>query len=523
MTEQTATLDRIRRATLGDALARHARRTPDRPAIIGYDAAGNRSVLSYAELDALACQIANGLMELGVQKGDRVMLFARNSPWVAIAYWSALKAGAVITPMNPTLTEREIEYQLNHAGPTAVIIEEPEAERVQEMLGHLPHVPQVLTFSDQDGGALRRFAARYAPTEPDVDLDGDDPALLVYTSGTEDHPKGVILQHRNFLASTTPTWVYTDYVRATDVFLLMAPMYTVAGIGTLTTLQSIGATVVCLSTTAPDIVLDVITAEAITNTSQTPAFYARLVESDKFDSALLGTLRHCHTYGGLIARSVIARFATVAPNLTWATYWGQSELTQLGSVGYFRTLDDVPEGDLRWIGRPMPHLEVRVVDDNGNDVAPGEEGELICRSPSVMAGYFNDPERTAEVIRGGWLHTGDIVRMDATGQLFFHDRKKDMIKTGGMNVSSLEVETVVMDIPGVREVAVVGLPDDRWSEVVTAFVVRTADGAVDEARIRDISRKHLAAYKVPKAVRFVEALPRDEQGKVRKRMLRDSA
>jgi acyl-CoA synthetase (AMP-forming)/AMP-acid ligase II len=210
-------------------------------------------------------------------------------------------------------------------------------------------------------------------------------------------------------------------------------------------------------------------------------------------------------------------FAKVAPELEWVTLWSQSELTQTPTIGRFRSLADVPGHDPSWIGRPTAQLEVRVVDADGNDAL---EGEIICRSPGVMRGYYKNPEKTAETLRDGWLHTGDNVRIDADGNLYFLDRQKDMIKTGGLNVSSVEVERALYTHPAVLEVAVVGVADDYWSQVVTAFVVLRPGERADPGDLQVHCRQTLAAFKVPKQVHLVDSLPKDTQGKILKRELR---
>jgi acyl-CoA synthetase (AMP-forming)/AMP-acid ligase II len=236
-----------------------------------------------------------------------------------------------------------------------------------------------------------------------------------------------------------------------------------------------------------------------------------------FESMDVGSLRRCITYGGMVPRAMIEAWRVAAPEVMWGTYWGQSELSQLGSIGWFATLEDIPGGDPSWIGRPVPQLEIRVVDDDGND---GEVGELLCRTPSAMLGYLDDAERTEAVFADGWVHTGDLVRVDADGNLFFFDRKKDMIKTGGMNVSSVEVERVLYQHDAVMEAAVVGVPDDYWSEAVNAFVVPRPGVDVDTADVIAHCKERLAGFKVPKAVHVVDALPKDTQGKILKRELR---
>ena len=206
------------------------------------------------------------------------------------------------------------------------------------------------------------------------------------------------------------------------------------------------------------------------------------------------------------------------PGLRWATYWGQTELSQLGAIGYYGSQAEIPGQDPRWIGRAVPQVEVRVVDEADRAT---EVGELICRSPAVMEGYHGRPDLTAAVTRGGWLRTGDIVRIDQGMNLFFHDRKKDVIKSGGLNVSSLEVEGVLSRIPGVREVAVVGVPDPVWSEAVTAFVVPEDGTSSDPTELMAAARRELTAFELPKRIHYLPVLPRDTQGKVLKRQLRE--
>lgn len=214
----------------------------------------------------------------------------------------------------------------------------------------------------------------------------------------------------------------------------------------------------------------------------------------------------------------VEAWADAAPGSIWGTYWGQSELAQLGSVGWFSRLEDVPDNDPTWIGKPVGHLEVRVVDEDGRD---SDSGELLCRTPSVMVGYLAEPEKTAAVMEGGLVHTaGDRVRRDADGNLFLLDRIKDMIKTGGHNVSSQEVERALQSHPAVARAAVVGLPDDYWVEAVTAFVIPVEGSDVTGDELREHCRTTLASYKLPKRVHLVDAVPVDAQGKILKRELR---
>ena len=501
-----------RHANLGDCLRRQAARNPKKPAIVEYAADGGRREYSYPELDAAADRLARSLVGAGVERGDVVAMMSPNRLEYVVTYYGALKAGACFAGIGPWLTDRELGFQLEHAEPRVIVCDEDNAQRLRA----LPEANgiRIVTY---DGSAPGFVGLPEPDDAPLAKVEEHDSALIVYTSGTESTPKGVVIPHRNFLIATTPSWVFDGYIVGDDVFLLLAPMYTMAGIGAVTNLISIGATLVVTQRIKPDTVIDIIATERVTNTSQTPTFYAQMAAADGFASADLSSLRQCHTYGGPIPRNVVAAFNTRSDHIVWATYWGQSELTQLGIVGFYRDLDDVPGNDVGWIGRPMAAVEVKVVDENGD---PAEVGELLCRGPAIMSGYHKDPELTASTIVDGWLRTGDIVRIDEDSNLYFFDRKRDVIKTGGMNVSSLEVENVLRTYSEIADAAVVGLPDEYWSEIVTAFVVVTGDGFETE-RALEVCRQGLAPYKIPKEIVVIAELPRDKQGKVIKRLLRE--
>lgn len=507
---------RLRRATLGDVLERRALRDGGAIAVVVHLPDGRRIALTYADLDALVNRMSHVLVAEGVARGDVVATMATNGLDHVVTYYAALKIGAAYTTVNPRLTRTETEVQLASARPRVIV-----TQRGLEPLVADAGATTIVTESASDTALATSELGALLATAPDRpgawEVGERDLAMIIYTSGTESEPKGVRIPHRNFLVATSPAWTGERYVEPDDRFLLLAPMYTMAGVGTVTNLVAIGATIVMANQVDSTTALRLIEAERITNMSQTPTFYLRLTEDSAFDRTDVSSLRQAHTYGGAIPEGVTAAMQEASPSVVWATYWGQTELSQLGSIGYYRTLEDIPSRDPRWIGRPVPQVEVRVVDEEDR---PAEVGELICRSPAVMEGYHGRPDLTAAGTRGGWLRTGDIVRIDEDHNLYFHDRKKDVIKTGGMNVSSLEVESVLGRIPGVREVAVVGTPDAEWSEAVTAYVVSNGEPLSVEAVLTE-ARRHLAPYKIPKHVHFVHSLPRDSQGKVVKRRLRD--
>jgi acyl-CoA synthetase (AMP-forming)/AMP-acid ligase II len=492
----------VGRATIGDQLRRHARTQPDKVAVVAY--APDRSEVTYGELDRLANRYARLLRARGVGRGDVVSAMGRNSVAMIAAYYGTLKIGAAFSAVNVLLGAREIGEQLAHAEPALVLADAGFVDRLADA-GATP-----VAFGPD-------LLAGQPDTEPDADVDEHDVAMLVYTSGTEAAAKGVLIPHRNYLISTAPAWSWGLQTGPDDTWLFVMPFFTIAGLGSMTTLTMMGATLVLPSVVDPTTALQMISRERITVIAQTPTFYLGLAAEAGFGADAVGAVRRCMTYGGQVAPAAVEAWAKAAPDARWGTYWGQSELSQLGTVGWFATLADIPGGDPSWIGKPVTHLEVRVVDEAGADA---EVGELICRSPSVMLGYHRAPEKTEAVLRDGWLHTGDIVRVDPDGNLFFHDRLTDMIKSGGMNVSSQEVERVLHAHPDVLRAAVVGRRDEYWSEAVTAFVVPRPGAAPDPAEVIAFCRERLAGFKTPKAVHVLAELPVDAQGKVLKRELR---
>ncbi|MDQ4118785.1 MAG: acyl--CoA ligase [Actinomycetota bacterium] len=500
------------RATIGDQLRRHARTQPHKVAFIAYGADGTRTETTYAEMNAMADRYAQLFTARGLGRGGRIASMARNGVQVVAAYYGALKIGAAFTGVNPLYREPEVAHQLGHSRAGLVLTDDAFADVVSAAA---PDGVEQLRY----GAELDALLAGQPAEEPVVDLDENDVALIVYTSGTEAAPKGVLIPHRNYLASTAPAWGWGLQTGPEDTWLFVMPFHTIAGLGSMTSLTLMGATLVLPATADPATAVRVIGRERVTVIAQTPTFYIGLAGQEAFGQDTVGQVRRCMTYGGQIPPHVVDAWSAAAPGVLWGTYWGQSELSQLGTVGFFRTLDDVPGGDPTWIGKPVTHLEIRVVDAEDEDA---EIGELICRTPSAMLGYLDDPQRTAEVFRDGWVRTGDMVRIDADGNLFFHDRLKDMIKSGGMNVSSQEVERVVHGHPSVERAAVVGMPDPYWSEAVTAFVVVRPGHAPTPDELIAHCRARLAVYKVPKAVHVVDELPVDPQGKILKRRLRET-
>lgn len=528
------------RATLGDQLYRHSKNQPDRLAVAYFSREGvclNR--LTYYELNQRVNQVANSLGRLGVSRGNVVAIMSGNSLDYALMYLAAAKLGAVTTGINCNFQPDEITYQIQHAEPVAMMVQAPYAERVDQQRDRLPSI-QHFILSDSDVG-LRDSRDNWIPistmyadecdaTEPENQVLERDPLFLVYTSGTEAFPKGVLIPHRNYSIATLLGWALGappradapsgGLIEAHDRWLHLTPLHTIAGLGNLTITLSAGATVILPASPDPALCLSLIERERVTAAVQTPTFFLAAVRAPLFQDADLSSVERIMTYGATMPQSMIDGWNAKSSRLKWGTYWGQSELTQLGTTGWFRTLDDIPGGDTSWIGQPLNTLEVMLVDQNGTEVGIDQPGEAWCRSPGVMLGYHKDPVRTANTFEGGWLHTGDIMRRDKEGNLFFLDRRKDMIKSGGYNVSSQEVEKLLYRHPGVAQAAVVGLPHEYWSEAVTAFVVLQPGAVTSEDELQNFCKSSAVNYKVPKAILFLDTLPVDGQGKILKRELR---
>lgn len=524
MTATTPDHTPLGRATFGDQLRRNALRHPDREAIVQlHSPVAARRALTYAELNSRANRLAHSLAARGVTTGDVVAIMGRNCPESVVAFWAAAKLGAACTGVNFTFKPAEMAYQINHSQAKAIVAEDAFVERVDAIEEPLPALQVRIVneaYGDTAPDGWERLGALIESgedVEPDVETDEDVLGIIPYTSGTEALPKAVAIPQRNYFVSMFPSYITGIGLLDDDTWYYTMPFHTIAGMGMQILLLSLGNTVVLPFRVDPAEALAALVDEGVTVVGQTPTFYLQVIQTEGFDDADLTRLRRAITYGGTMPRAMFEHFAKASPDLEWVTLWSQSELTQTPTIGRFRSLDDVPNGDPSWIGRPTAQLEVRVVGEDGEDAM---DGELIARSPGIMRGYHRDPERTAEVLRDGWLHTGDMVRRDEAGNLYFVDRRKDVIKTGGMNVSSVEVERCIYKLDGVLEVAVVGLADEYWSQAVTAFIIPRGGTEVEPDAVIAHCKEALVGFKVPKAVHIVDSLPKDTQGKTLKRELR---
>jgi fatty-acyl-CoA synthase len=510
------TPDLIRRQTLGDALRRTAARFPDRTAIVCGETAW-----TYAAFDAVASRAAAGLAATGIGPGDRVAVISRNSHSFAALRFALARLGAVLVPINFMLQPAEAAHILRHSGARRLCVDSEfaamgaaaasQAAAVEALIwlpGEMPSVQPAGTLSfDEIAACGSPFAA--------PDFGPGHLAQIMYTSGTESRPKGVMLTHEAVLAQYA-TCLADLEIGEEDRLLHAMPMYHCAQLDVFLgpSIQAGGFNLI-IPAPAPERVLPLIAEHRISSFFAPPTVWIALLRSPLFDRTDLSSLRRGYYGAAIMPVEVLGELQRRLPRLRLWNCYGQTEMAPMATV--LKPGDQLRKPGSA--GRPCLNVETRVVREDMTDVGPGEVGEIVHRSPHLMTGYLDDPAATAAAFAGGWFHSGDLATMDAEGYITVVDRKKDMIKTGGENVASREVEEVIYGLSGVIEVAVVGLPDPRWMEAVTAVVVARSDAGLTEQKVLAHCAS-LAGFKRPKRVIFAEALPKNASGKVMKRELR---
>ncbi len=507
----------VRRQTIADALRRTAQRLPTKTGIVC-----GATRWTYAEFDALVTRLAAGLASIGVAEGDTVAVLARNSHGFAALRFALARRGAVMVPINFMLKADEVAYILRHAGAKTLATDSGLAELAQAAARLDTRVQQFIWLPSEDPSTpvagMHNFEQLAACPDalPELRLGSTDVAQIVYTSGTESSPKGAMLTHDAVL------WQYVSCVldaeiAEADVALHALPLYHCAQLDVFFgPAIYMGSTNVITSKPTPDNLLPMLEQFGITSFFAPPTVWIALLRSPLFDPAKLSPLAKGYYGASIMPVEVMKEIATRLPQVRLWNLYGQTEIAPLATLLG-------PEDQLRKpgsCGKAVRHVETRVVDDQMRDVAVGEVGEIVHRSPHLMLGYFHDDERTKAAFEGDWFHSGDLATIDAEGYITVVDRKKDMIKTGGENVASREVEEMIYRLPLVSEVAVVGLPDPKWVEAVTAVIVLKAGQALDEAAVIAHCTQHMAHFKAPKRVVFTDTLPKNPSGKLLKRELR---
>jgi fatty-acyl-CoA synthase len=509
-------LERSRRLVLPEFIARNARRHPDRPALIFED-----SALTFAQLDERTNRLANALADRGVEPGDRVALLLFNRLEAVEAFFGCHKAGATPVPVNFRLVQDEIDYILENSGAVGIVADEPLAQRAASAAASVEGVRFHLAVGPGAGDAepYEQALAQASPEQPALIGDEDDVAFLMYTSGTTGRPKGAMLTHRNLFAQTV-NWTHeVGGVSHEAVWRAGAPLFHIAGVAGILPFLWLGGTAVIASSTTfdPGAAIDELVRHGVTHTFFVPTQWDAICRHPDAGS-LTATLRKAIWGASPATRSTLELMSDTFPGVDILSNFGQTEMSP--STTWLKGEDAVRK--MGSVGKPSINVEVRIVDDAMNDVAQGDVGEIVYRGPTVMKGYLGNEEATAEAFAGGWFHSGDLVREDEDGFLYVVDRKKDMIISGGENIYPAEIEAVLMSHEAVADVAVIGVPHPKWVETPFAVVVRPADAEATEAELIEHCREHLAGYKKPSGVAFVDELPRNAGGKVLKRSLRET-
>ncbi|MFF6824506.1 fatty acyl-CoA synthetase [Streptomyces longwoodensis] len=488
-------------STVDGVLRRSARRTPARVAVEYRD-----RTWTYQELDDAVSRAAAVLLARGLAPGDRVGAYGHNSDAYLIAFLACARAGLVHVPVNQNLTGDDLAYLVRQSG-SALVLTDP------GLAGRLPDGTPALALRDTDDALLARLAD--APPYDGPEPRSEDLVQLLYTSGTTALPKGAMMTHRALVHEYLSAITALD-LSAGDRPVHSLPLYHSAQMHVfLLPYLAVGATNVILDAPDGDRLFDLIEQGRADSLFAPPTVWIGLADRPDFAERDLSGLRKAYYGASIMPVPVLERLRARLPELAFYNCFGQSEIGPLATV----LAPDEHRGRMDSCGRPVLFVDARVVDEDGKEVPDGTPGEIVYRSPQLCEGYWDKPEETAEAFRDGWFRSGDLAVRDAHGYFTIVDRVKDVINSGGVLVASRQVEDALYTHEGVAEVAVVGLPDEKWIEAITAVVVPR--GEVTEQELIAHARAGLPPFKAPKRVLFVDALPRNASGKILKRELRD--
>ncbi len=516
-----ALVARARSNALGDLLRRTAVRYPDKLGVV----AGDRRQ-TFAEFNTSVNRTAAHLTGTGLSGGDRIAVFSHNCWEYAVLTFALAKLGVIMVPINFMLSDSEVAYILGHSGSIGMIAEDallPTAEKALAAAGVTTGLRGWIGMPGATGSApdgwedVASWSAAGSAAEPEVVVGDDDPVQLMYTSGTESRPKGAMLSSRSLIAQYV-SCIVDGGMSVDDVEVHALPMYHCAQLHCFFVPDVyLGATSVILQDASADRILAAIEAEGATKLFAPPTVWISLLRSPRFESTDLSTLRKGYYGASAMPVEILREIQTRLPDVELWNFYGQTELAPVATI--LKPADQLPRAGSA--GRAVLNVETALLDDYDQPVPVGEVGEIAHRSPQIVLGYWNDEEKTAESFRNGWFHSGDLGVMTADGYLAVVDRKKDMIKTGGENVASREVEEAIYTLDGVAEVAVFGIAHPVWVEAVVAVVIPKPGADVTPEAVSAHARTVLAGYKRPKYVVISEALPKNPSGKILKRELRE--
>lgn len=469
---------------------------------------------TYAEVDTLTDWLATNLLAQGLEPGDRVALHLSNCPELVFGYYGCFKAGAIAVPINDRMGPSEIEYFLQHSEARFYIGQPDLYQRVLSIRPHLPQLHRCYVTGDSQFPDTGSFQDLLAAPSPTIELPAVEPgqvAAVLYTSGTTAQPKGVTHTHERLHYMTG--LMGQMRMSREQVVAVLTPMSHMSGLWVMLSALTVGATLVLPAGSDPQTILQTLEQHRCNFTGALPVQCAALVKCQTATPYDISPEMRFFAAGDSVPTALQEQFMR-AFSLPLHEFLGMTESVPI-------TWN--PPGKIRTgsIGVPLEGVLLRVVDADGNEVKSGEVGELTVKSPGTTIGYWNNPEATAESLRDGWLYTGDLVTQGAEGYYWFAGRKKELIVRGGSNISPQEVEAVLCQHPAVAEVGVIGIPDERWGEVVVAYVARQEGVSATGAELIEFAKEQIAAHKVPEKVFFLPSLPKSAVGKVQRRALKE--
>ncbi len=501
---------------IGNWVSVHHARTPDKVALID---ANTGKEYSYADIERRTNILAAQLRAKGVRKGDRVACVLFNSPHFLELVIAVAKLGAISVPINFRLTAPEIHYILEDSAACLLFASTQVLETAREAttdtyVRELIEIPSAAKRAASQDSEYQRLVTEGDPSRVEVDIQHHEVAMLMYTSGTTGFPKGTMLTHGNHFWNAVNSVGMGMGLTPRDISMTAAPLFHIGAFGVFTLpLFYLGGTSVILESFTPDQWLDAVEHFKPTVAFCVPAMWAAIITAG-VSGRQLDSLR-CTVSGGAPCPIPVIE-ALQGQGIVFTEGFGLTETAPCTSV-----LDaDSVIAHAGSVGKPLLHVDYRIVDEAGHDLPTGEVGELLIRGPNVFIGYWQKPEATREALQDGWFHSGDLARVDEDGYYFIVDRKKDMVISGGENVYPAEVEQALYRHPAIAEVAVIGIPDEKWGEAVTAVVALKPGQQLSAEELIDWTREKLAGFKRPRRVSFVDALPRTTTGKVLKRELR---
>lgn len=500
---------------IGGLLSNTASKFPERVAMV---CGGVRR--TYRQLDQRVGCLAGALLNKGLKPGDRVALLSFNSDYLVEAYLALVRVGLVATPVNFRLVGPEIAFILNNSGAKAIIYG-PEFEEVlaqiRQDIPEVQHFISPLTNKSELAVDYKKFLQNGSWTAPAGEVKEDDPCQIMYTSGTTGRPKGAVITHRNVIWNLFNT-IHGREDKGGQVSIIVGPLYHTAALNNHLTIQiALGGTSLVVRKFEPEPMLKLIQEERATTISGSPAMYNLLLQHPAAGDYDTSSITKCTAGADKLPMETKRQLLEFFPKINGIyDVYGCTEASPCITI--LNERDSMRKDGS--VGLALPFLDARVLDELDKPVEPGQVGELVCRGSNVMQGYHNDVEATRAAIREGWLHTGDMAVLDDEGFFYIVDRKKDMIVSGGENIYPREIEEVLYTHPDIAEAAVVAMPDDTWGESGRAFVALKQGRSLTAQEVIEYCKQHLASYKKPKRVDFLDELPRNASGKVLKRNLR---